>query len=839
MISFNEFVEKYGIGMDFDKESFVSDLSKIYNNWDMSLFFEDGEYFLSLSKSRRKDILIKFDFDNDSDDISLYNLIASFEELKTKYLSLKNVFIFTFKEVSFEMEYNISLLGVKICNLDYLNNLYWKADNDIYNVELLSHNYVALKEIIKFTEKKNRAGVVRATGTGKSFLIASIIAINKGKKILLLSPSNLILNQIKDFFGESFFESFDSITYNKLTQKTSSDILDFNYDYILLDEYHRCGAPVWENFVKKLIFNNDKNKSKIIGFTATDKRHLDGNRDMTEELFNGNICSELSLTDSISYGILKSPYYVSALYDIDEDITKAKGRILRSSSVEKMSLINELDNLKINWSKISSMPNIFKKHLDVNGKYKFIVFCKDIAHCNEMSSLLREWFLKAGFKNVLTRSINYATKNRYIVKSEFENAKLDLSTVSLLFTVSIFNEGVHCDECDGVIFLRGTISNIIFQQQLGRALSSTKSENPIVFDLMNNFKNIKRVSLVDSINESILKSSKLRNQFGLKNINYVWNIYDETKDFFNLFKEIEKKVSYTWENWFDEYCMFVKENNTNIVTKNHYNKGLYNWVVTTRTSYRKNLLSEDKIVNLKKVGFVFDVFSIRWFESFELWKNFLMVNKKEPSSLSENPEEVSLAKWCFQQRRLKKSGKIDSYRKELLDKAQFKWSLRNQDWDVNIALMKKQIEDRGTSDMTSKDIKTNPLYYWHSRILSDYINDKLPQEKINQLIQIGFSFDKANVKKAIISKEMALKKDTAKESLSARSVVVFEMRLNQYLEYVKEFSRNNVRDADVKANPSKYKGLYSWYKGVRRKDDKRVKLTDEQRAILVKVGLFN
>lgn len=838
MINFNRFMEKYGIGVDFNKESFTSDLSKIYSSWDMFLFFEDGEYFLSLSKSKTKDILIKFDFDNNTEDISLYSLIISFEELKTRYSSLKNVFIFTFKEISFEIEYNISLLGAKICNLDYLNDLHWKKDNAIYNVELLSHNYVALKEIVNFVEKKNRAGVVRATGTGKSFLIASIIAMNKGKKILLLSPSNLILNQIKEFFGESFFESFDSITYNKLIQKTSSDVLDSNYDYILLDEYHRCGAPVWEDFVKKLIFNNDKNECKIIGFTATDKRHLDGNRDMTEELFDGNICSELSLTDSISYGILKSPYYVSALYDIDEDITKAKGRVLRSSSVKKMDLIDELDNLKINWSNISSMPNIFRKHLDINGKYKFIVFCKDIAHCNEMSSLLREWFLEAGFKNVFTSSINYATKNRYIVKSDFENAKLELSSVSLLFTVSIFNEGVHCDECDGVIFLRGTSSNIIFHQQLGRALSSTKSTNPIVFDLMNNFRNIKRLSFVDSINKSILNSSRLRNQFGLKDINYIWDIYDETKDFFELFEEIEKKVSYTWENWFDEYCMFIKESNSNIVTKSHPDKGLYNWVVSTRTLYRKNLLSEDKIELLKEVGFVFDVLSEQWFKSFESWKIFLMVNEREPSTSSENPMEVSLAKWCFQQRRLKKSEKIDLYRKELLDKANFKWSLRNQDWDTNIVLMKKQIKDRGTSDMTSKDIKKNPLYYWHSRIISDYINDKLPQEKINQLIQIGFSFDKANAKKSIILKEMALEKNSENNSSSARSIVMFEVRLNQYLEYVNEFSRNNVRDVDVKANPAKYKGLYNWYKGVRRKDGRGIKLTDEQRDVLVKVGLL-
>ena len=52
----------------------------------------------------------------------------------------------------------------------------------------------------------------------------------------------------------------------------------------------------------------------------------------------------------------------------------------------------------------------------------------------------------------------------------------------------MLNEGLHINGVDGVVMLRSTESQIVFLQQLGRALSvSSNSENaPIVFDLTNN-----------------------------------------------------------------------------------------------------------------------------------------------------------------------------------------------------------------------------------------------------------------------------------------------------------------------------------------------------------------
>lgn len=51
----------------------------------------------------------------------------------------------------------------------------------------------------------------------------------------------------------------------------------------------------------------------------------------------------------------------------------------------------------------------------------------------------------------------------------------------------MLNEGIHVDDVDGVILLRPTVSPIIYLQQIGRALSAGNKNQPVIFDLVNNF----------------------------------------------------------------------------------------------------------------------------------------------------------------------------------------------------------------------------------------------------------------------------------------------------------------------------------------------------------------
>ena len=66
----------------------------------------------------------------------------------------------------------------------------------------------------------------------------------------------------------------------------------------------------------------------------------------------------------------------------------------------------------------------------------------------------------------------------------FADFKSDSSDhLKLLFAIDMLNEGVHVDDVSGVILFRPTVSPIIYKQQIGRALSASKSAKaPVIFE---------------------------------------------------------------------------------------------------------------------------------------------------------------------------------------------------------------------------------------------------------------------------------------------------------------------------------------------------------------------
>ena len=85
------------------------------------------------------------------------------------------------------------------------------------------------------------------------------------------------------------------MTYQKLCLLHEDELGKLEPDYIILDEFHRCGADDWGSAVDHLLALYVE--CFLIGFTATPVRYLDkaGTRDMSEELFHGSIASYYTL----------------------------------------------------------------------------------------------------------------------------------------------------------------------------------------------------------------------------------------------------------------------------------------------------------------------------------------------------------------------------------------------------------------------------------------------------------------------------------------------------------------------------------------------------------------
>ena len=120
------------------------------------------------------------------------------------------------------------------------------------------------------------------------------------------------------------FDNIQFMSYSRL-MKNEDSIETLHPDYIILDEFHRCGAAEWGKSVRKLLTACPN--SKRLGLSATNIRYLDNQRNMAEEIFDGKIASEMTLGEAIVRGILPEPKYVIAMYSYKKELDQLKKRI--------------------------------------------------------------------------------------------------------------------------------------------------------------------------------------------------------------------------------------------------------------------------------------------------------------------------------------------------------------------------------------------------------------------------------------------------------------------------------------------------------------------------------
>ena len=92
---------------------------------------------------------------------------------------------------------------------------------------------------------------------------------------MLLAPTDIILNQFKETVEEIFHKDANeaimknttTAKYLDLSLKGFQYIFDVKWDVIIMDEFHRTGASVWNQFIDKLISMNPD--AKLIGLSAT------------------------------------------------------------------------------------------------------------------------------------------------------------------------------------------------------------------------------------------------------------------------------------------------------------------------------------------------------------------------------------------------------------------------------------------------------------------------------------------------------------------------------------------------------------------------------------------
>lgn len=404
--------------------------------------------------------------------------------------------------------------------------------------KLQNHRIQTEKEIDDAIEKYDAFVINRPCGYGKTYQIIQQCKKRQGKKVII-EPTTALKDYVEKY--TSTIKDVTICTYSSLLHKSREEFIEIfgNIDYMFFDEVHRIGAEKWGEAVKTL---RDTFKSaKVIGMSATPIRN-DG-KNVIDLEFKGTQINPLYLNDAIIEELLPNPCYVASLYAIDEYFQEQIDFIETSKRIgeeDKPLIVDEIKNNCLEYKKLYNIPNILQKYILLNSKYKhnmkFIVFIRKVDEIQQTEQLSHSWFTEAFShmgKKINLYNVNYLntrTENQQIINS-FEEEHND-NEIDIMVSVNMFNEGIHLSNITGVILLRKTQSDIVYFQQIGRAIDAS-GKTPIIFDFVNNYKYISNgyISLFKN------KTSDIGNKTLCRTISgEVINIHDDGKDFLDLIK---------------------------------------------------------------------------------------------------------------------------------------------------------------------------------------------------------------------------------------------------------------------------------------------------------------
>lgn len=608
--------------------------------------------------------------------------------------------------------------------------------------DLKAHNVATIEKILEFYKTERKCCAIQATGTGKTFLILRLLEIynDEGKKAIIFAPNNEIIKQTKKRMKKFGLDNAVFYTYQKLARMTDDEISAMEFELIICDELHRTGAKTWGQKFETLV--NSHPDSKVFGVTATPLRCADG-RDMAEEYFDGNKACDISLAEALVREIIPvMPLYVSALYTFEEEYQNMSDKIEKANNLmeEKLELQKELLAAKQQLEKANGVPEIIKKYItNYNGKY--LVFCKDKKHLYVMKDVVIGWFREAGYNGKIFEYPYYSDSSAVRKNLEnFENNKED--GLKLLFIIDKLNEGLHLDEVHGCILLRTTVSNIIYYQQIGRAIDAGSTEQRVILDLVSNFNSLKSFNLKKELEHKVSerrsgKFSDCSEEFELDK----FDVVDLVQSCVDVFEEIDSKLKDYWWAKYDEYSKLLSND---IEITGEVRMRFKSWIRGIKRDYESGILSEEKIDALKEINFDFNknYISFDWTDYYETLVQYIQSNKDTNiNSIRRDVVycELKLGEWLHRQRNDYAQGTMEEDKINLLEEIGIIWNLVENSFYSNLEKLKSFIKDH---KRYPKRTEESSLGQFMSDMRKAMKKGTLSENRINALNEIGFIWDK-------------------------------------------------------------------------------------------------
>ena len=316
---------------------------------------------------------------------------------------------------------------------------------------------------------EERALLVSATGTGKTYLSALDVRAMQPKRVLFIAHRHRILEASLESFQHVLGGSYTYAIYGGGSEKPSAScvfamvstlsrhLVEFDpgeFDYIIIDEAHRTGANSYRailDYFKPQFF---------LGMTATPTR-TDGYD--VYALFNHVIAFRITLQDALEEDML-APFHYFGITDLEID----------DEAVDDISLFSKLTSQE----RVKHIIAKIEEYTVEKSERRGLIFCNR----NEEAASLSEQFNAAGYRTVaVSGATSDEERNRQI-------ARLESGELEYIFSVDIFNEGVDIPSLNQIIMLRRTDSAIVFVQQLGRGLRKCDGKDyTLVLDFIGNY----------------------------------------------------------------------------------------------------------------------------------------------------------------------------------------------------------------------------------------------------------------------------------------------------------------------------------------------------------------
>lgn len=342
-----------------------------------------------------------------------------------------------------------------------------------------------LEKMIQSGEDK--ALLISATGTGKTYASAFAMRNLDFKRVLFLVHRNQIVKQAKATYERVFGNSrtMGIVSQNKheldkdyifaTIQTMSKESIYTQYDSeyfdaIVYDEAHHASASSYKKLMQYF-------KPKFtLGMTATpDKRDDQFEGKNIYELFNHQIAYEIRLQEALEEDLL-CPFHYFGITDMD---------------MHDQELHQDVSDFKYLTSdeRVTRVMEQASYYGYSGSRVKGLIFCSRVDEAKELSIKFNE----KGWRTVVLSGANTEKEREEAIErltmEETTNAK-GQGQLDYILSVDVFSEGVDIVEINQVIMLRPTESPIVFIQQLGRGLRKAKDkEFVVVLDFIGNYNN--------------------------------------------------------------------------------------------------------------------------------------------------------------------------------------------------------------------------------------------------------------------------------------------------------------------------------------------------------------